>query len=99
MSQDPRYYCTPLRRSRLLYWESYDDVHKALARETQLKGWTRAKKIALILRGNPHWLDQASEWYPWMAPDKERVDDRRDASTPSERRLRATRSPFSMTPE
>ena len=28
----------------LLYWESYDDVHKALARETQLKGWTRAKK-------------------------------------------------------
>src|SRR5579862_1154881 len=29
---------------RLIYWESYDDVHKALAREKQLKGWTRAKK-------------------------------------------------------
>jgi len=55
---------------RLLYWESYDDVHKALAREKQFKGWTRAKKIALIVRQNPHWIDQASEWYPWMAPDK-----------------------------
>jgi putative endonuclease len=39
--------------TRLLYWESYDDVHRALARETQLKGWSRAKKIALIVRRNP----------------------------------------------
>ena len=52
--------------TRLLYWESYDDVHRALARETQLKGWGRAKKIGLILRQNPHWVDLASEWYPWM---------------------------------
>jgi putative endonuclease len=52
--------------TRLLYWEPYDDVHKALARETQLKGWSRAKKIALIVRKNPHWVDLAGEWYPWM---------------------------------
>ena len=62
--------------TRLLYWESYDDVHKALARETQLKGWTRAKKIALIVRRNPHWVDLAADWYPWMR------DEGRDASTP-----------------
>ena len=68
---------------RLIYWESYDDVHKALAREKQLKGWTRAKKIALIVRRNPHWLDLASEWYPWM---KETVAGR-DASTPTEPRV------------
>jgi putative endonuclease len=61
--------------TRLLYWESYDDVHKALARETQLKGWTRAKKIALVTRRNPHWLDLAAEWYPWMSVEG------RDAST------------------
>ena len=85
--------------TRLLYWESYDDVHKALTRETQLKGWTRAKKVALIVRRNPHWLDLASEWYPWMASDKERVDDCRDASTPNDRRPSAARSPLSMTPE
>ena len=57
---------------RLLYWESYDDVHRALGREKQLKGWTRAKKVALIVRRNPHWIDLASEWYPWMS-DKDKV--------------------------
>jgi putative endonuclease len=31
---------------RLLHFESFDDVHVGMARETQLKGWTRAKKIA-----------------------------------------------------
>jgi putative endonuclease len=49
--------------TRLLYWESYDEVYKALARETQLKGWSRAKKIALIVRRSPHWVDLAAEWY------------------------------------
>jgi putative endonuclease len=29
----------------LLYWESYDEVHKAIAREKQLKGWRCAKKM------------------------------------------------------
>ena len=51
---------------RLLYRASYDDVHKAIAREKQLKGWSRARKIALIELRNPHWLDLAKEWYPWM---------------------------------
>ncbi|HXJ86958.1 MAG TPA: hypothetical protein VMS18_09095 [Candidatus Binatia bacterium] len=58
------------------YWESYDDVHRALAWETQLKGWTQAKKITLIVRRNPHWVDLAAEWYPWMR------EEGRDASTP-----------------
>jgi putative endonuclease len=51
---------------RLLFWESYDDVYKALAREKQLKGWSRAKKTVLIESSNPHWLDLAKDWYPWM---------------------------------
>ena len=52
--------------TRLLYWESYDDVHRAIWREKQLKGWARAKKIGLIVKKNPHWVDLAREWYPWM---------------------------------
>jgi putative endonuclease len=51
---------------RLLYWESFDDVQKAINREKQLKGWRRSKKIALIESLNPHWLDLAREWFPWM---------------------------------
>lgn len=48
---------------RLLYWESYDDVRNAINREKVLKGWTRAKKIALIESMNPQWVDLAAEWY------------------------------------
>ena len=33
---------------KLVYYESFDDVHKAIGSEKQLKGWKRAKKIALI---------------------------------------------------
>jgi putative endonuclease len=49
-----------------LYWESFDDVQKAISREKQLKGWRRSKKIALIEFFNPHRLDLAREWFPWM---------------------------------
>jgi putative endonuclease len=51
---------------RLLYCESFDDVHRAINREKQLKGWRRTKKIALIESSNLQWLDLAREWYPWM---------------------------------
>ncbi len=51
---------------RLLYWESFDEVQKAINREKQLKGWRRSKKITLIEFVNPHWLDLARDWYPWM---------------------------------
>ncbi|MGA9507848.1 MAG: GIY-YIG nuclease family protein [Candidatus Sulfotelmatobacter sp.] len=43
-----KYHCDPL-----VYYESFDDVHKAIGREKQLKGWIRAKKIALIESKNP----------------------------------------------
>ena len=56
---------------RLLYVESFGEVHKAIAREQQLKGWRQSKQIALIESGNPHWLDLAKDWFPWMTdPDR-----------------------------
>ena len=54
------------KAERLLYWESLDEVVKAISREKQLKGWSRAKKIALIESVNPRWEDLARDWYPWM---------------------------------
>jgi putative endonuclease len=35
---------------------------QAIAREKQLKGWTRAKKIRLILEQNPGWEDRRLSW-------------------------------------
>jgi putative endonuclease len=51
------------RCHRLVYYESFDDVHKAIGREKQLKRWNRAKKVWLIERRNPTWEDLAAEWY------------------------------------
>ncbi len=47
---------------RLVYYESFDDVHKAIGREKQLKGWRREKKIALIEAVYPRWADLAEKW-------------------------------------
>jgi putative endonuclease len=42
---------------RLVYFEQYDKIADAIAREKQLKGWRRSKKIALIESLNPQWSD------------------------------------------
>ena len=47
---------------RLVYREWFGDVNAAIAREKQLKGWTRAKKNALIEEDNPYWKDLAADW-------------------------------------
>ena len=41
----------------LVYHEVFHDIESAIAREKQLKGWSRAKKIALIEKMNPGWND------------------------------------------
>ena len=48
---------------RLVYFEDTDEVHSALAREKQLKGWLRGKKLALITKSNPDWKDLSAPWY------------------------------------
>lgn len=45
------------RLSKLVYFDCTTDVRAAIAREKQLKGWTRAKKNALIEAENPRWED------------------------------------------
>ena len=47
----------------LVYYESTPSVHVALEREKQIKGWLRAKKIALIDSMNPQWKDLSEEWF------------------------------------
>ena len=61
---------------RLVYYESFDEVHKAIGREKQLKGWTRAKKVALIESKNPRWEDLAEKWGAAMLFAGEAIRDR-----------------------
>ena len=42
---------------KLVYCEHFTDIRAAIAREKQLKGWTRAKKNALVEVTNPNWLE------------------------------------------
>jgi putative endonuclease len=52
-----------------VYWESFDDVHKAITREKQLKNWRREKKLWLIARTNPKFRDLATDWYNKETPN------------------------------
>ncbi len=47
---------------RLLYFERFQYVRSAIAREKELKDWNRALKVALIEKANPTWEDLAAEW-------------------------------------
>jgi putative endonuclease len=46
---------------RLVYVEHHHTMPDAIARETQLKRWRRAWKVALIERENPEWRDIYTE--------------------------------------
>ncbi|HEX4007442.1 MAG TPA: GIY-YIG nuclease family protein [Acidobacteriaceae bacterium] len=48
--------------NRLVYYERFTTPNRAIAREKQLKGWSRAKKLALIQKMNPAWIDLSEEW-------------------------------------
>jgi len=51
------------RITRLVYCEEFSDVHDAIAREKQIKGWVRARKIRLIEEHNRTWEDRADLWF------------------------------------
>jgi putative endonuclease len=47
---------------RLVYCEAFADAHDAIAREKQLKKWSRQKKEWLIETRNPAWDDLSLNW-------------------------------------
>ncbi len=49
--------------SKLVYFEDANDVKQAIAREKEIKGWLRKKKIALVESANPKWRDLGLDWF------------------------------------
>ncbi len=47
---------------RLVFFESTNDITAVIAREKELKGWVRRKKVALVHSFNPTWEDLSKEW-------------------------------------
>jgi putative endonuclease len=54
--------------NRLVYFEVFQYVNNAIARETEIKKWRRAKKVALIEKNNPTWEDLAADWGRTIEP-------------------------------
>ena len=47
--------------TKLVYYETFGLIDEAIARENEIKGWRRSKKVALIGAMNPKWHDLAGE--------------------------------------
>jgi len=54
---DPACFTARYRVDQLVHFEPFQDIRAAIEREKQIKGWTRAKKIALIESQNREWKD------------------------------------------
>jgi putative endonuclease len=75
---------------RLVWYEIYSDIHRAIGREKQLKGWVRSKKIALIEALNPTWQDLSEEWGKPIQPCVRTADPSTPAAKPRPPPLRMT---------
>ena len=67
---------------RLVYFERFGMISAAIAREKELKGWMRKRKLELIVASNPGWHDLSEEWgkpiRPYEWPDLETPEIPRD---------------------
>ena len=58
---------------QLVHYERFGTITAAIAREKELKGWLRYRKIALIVSTNPEWRDLSADWgkpLPQLPPAK-----------------------------
>jgi putative endonuclease len=60
---EPTGFTRKYRVSRLLYYEAVDEITSAIAREKEIKGWRRDKKLHLIESINPAWADLSESWF------------------------------------
>lgn len=67
---------------RLVYYETFVNVLNAIAREKQIKGWLRIKKIELIVSVNPTWSDLSRKLFPDLEEEVEKERERRKKEDP-----------------
>jgi putative endonuclease len=61
------------RVTRLVYFEQFGYIGDAIAREKQIKGWVRARKVKLIEGSNAAWADLAQNWFSSFYPGSGRL--------------------------
>ena len=74
---DPQCFTARYNINQLVYFERHPLIAAAIAREKELKGWLRLRKIALIVQHNPTWKDLSLVWgqpvgpLKWTPPDEQ----------------------------
>ena len=58
----PRSFTAKYNINQLVHYERFATLPRAIAREKELKGWLRYRKIALIVSTNPDWRDLSADW-------------------------------------
>ena len=61
--KDARNFTKRYRLTKLVHIEDFSNPSDAIAREKELKGWKRFRKVELINGQNPTWIDLAGEWF------------------------------------
>ncbi len=58
---NPKSFSAQYNLHKLVYFETFDNIVEAIAREKQLKAGSRKKKVNLIISINPDWKDLYEE--------------------------------------
>jgi len=56
-------YASKYKLDRLVYFEEWPNPIHAITREKEIKGWTRIKKMQLVVSINPEWKDLSDGWF------------------------------------
>jgi putative endonuclease len=62
---------------RVLLHEQFTDIRSAISREKEIKGWTRAKKLALIAQTNPDFKDLSAQHHWQMLHPQQSIADQK----------------------
>ncbi|MEO6910563.1 MAG: GIY-YIG nuclease family protein [Edaphobacter sp.] len=75
--KDPESHTARYNINQLVYFETFTTITAAIAREKQLKGWLRIRKLKLIISTNPDWRDLSADWgkpiEPFLLLDKTEI--------------------------
>lgn len=70
-----RGFASKYKMHSLVLIEAFPNIDDAIAREKQLKKWSREKKVWLIERENPGWVDLSIEMFHWVDTNGDVVDE------------------------
>jgi putative endonuclease len=70
-STNPNSFTSRYKIDKLVYYETFTSIDSAIAREKEIKGWLRIRKIQFIIANNPTWRDLSLDFDKPIEPFNE----------------------------